>query len=160
MVDPSDLLDAIVTALRSNAPLVALLGNLAAAESIIPYYTDYSKGATNLEQRIFDQKPNSILACWLQTRTGNFNKGEAIKHDFALYLKPTARVSAVFTSIREGVCTVPGDSAKFKHLTIDPSVNPPENVGCRARTNFISQQYGLFDFTEITFTLTERGADV
>lgn len=162
MVDPSTLLDIVVNALRSNANLLAALGTKPATEAVIPYYTDYSTGSANVEQQVFDQKPGTAMVCWTQTRTGNFNKGEAIKHDFAVYLKPQGRISTVFLHLREGVVTSPVEpgGAKFKLITLHSDVNPIENLACRARTNFVSQNYGLFDFSEVTFTLTERGADV
>lgn len=159
MVDPSALLDSMLVTLRSNSDLVAALASpLPTPTAIFAYYTQYGLGKANLEQRIFDQPFNTIMGCWVGTRTGRFNKGESIMHDFALYLKPAGRVSAVFTALREGVCTVP-ETRKFKLISVDPNVYPVDGLACRARTNFVSQNYGLFDFTEITLTLIEKSVD-
>lgn len=157
MSDPDALIDAIITALKAITTLVAspLLANGTA--SILPYYTDVSDGTVNLEQTIIEQPPGTLLVHWLGTRTGNFAKNEAIKHDFGISCKPKGRVSALFVLVREGTCTTSGQ--KFKHTQVDSNVRMPENMQLQNSTKYLTERYGLRDFSDITFTLTERGVD-
>jgi hypothetical protein len=155
MQDPNVLLDAIVAALQSNSELVAALGS---ADKILTY-RHQDPGGTNLEQSLIDQPPSTLLVAWKGTRTGNFARMEAVKHDFLIGVKPSENVTAgaIWQLLREGVCAATG--MKFKLSTLHEAVNPPEAMQCAANTRFIAPNYGLFDFTEITFTLTERGID-
>lgn len=158
MADPDVLTAAIVTALQSISTLIAspLLANGAA--SILSYYPDVPEGDVNIEQTIIEQPAGSILVHWVGTRTGNFAKNDAIKHDFSISLKPRGRVAPLFVLIREGICATSG--LKFKHTPVTIDVRLPEELQIINSTKFMTERYGLRDFSDITFTLTERGVDV
>jgi hypothetical protein len=157
MVNPNTLIDAIVTAWKSSADVVAILGS---ASKITPYYFDMglsSGTGVNLEQQIQNQTPGTIMVCWVGTRTGQFAKTDTIRHDMAAYLKPGGKIADLFIALREGVCTSSG--MKFKLTQVDPSVRTPEEMSCKPLSRFVSQNYGIYDFAELNFTLTERGVD-
>lgn len=156
--DPDILTAAIVTALQSIPTLTASPLLADGANSILAYFPDVPEGDVNIEQTIIEQPAGSILVHWIGTRTGNFAKNDAVKHDFALSLKPKGRVAALFMLIREGVCTTSG--LKFKHTQVTIDVRLPEELQIINSTKFMTERYGLRDFSDITFTLTERGVDV
>lgn len=156
MVDVSDLVDKIVLVLKGNQPLVDLLGGDDA--SIVPYYQGVGN---NLDQEVQEQETNSLLIAWRGTRTGVFNKNDAIKHDFCIYPKYEGKMSTLWKLLREGVSTYPpGNNQPFKRQVIDQSCFIAEALNCIPKAVFISPEYGVFDFTEISFTLTERGVDI
>ncbi len=161
MEDPDVLVAAIVASLQSIVTLIAspLLTNGAA--SILAYYPDVPEGDVNIEQTIIEQPAGTIMVHWVGTRTGNFAKNDAIKHDFSISLKPKGRVAPLFVLIREGICTVSANPGEpFKHTQVTLGVRLPEEFQIVNSTKFMTERYGLRDFSDITFTLTERGVDV
>ena len=70
----------IVQTLQSNVLLVAELGGTPA---VIHAYHWGDPDSDNLEAVFTSAPPPSLLVTWSGTRTGNFTKMEAIKHDFA-----------------------------------------------------------------------------
>jgi hypothetical protein len=157
MANPNSLIEAIVTALQSISTLTTSPLLASGPSSILPYFTDGPAGQLNLEQSIIEQPPGTILVYWRGTRTGNFNKMESIKHDFGLSLKPKGRAADIFVAIRQGTCTASG--LPFKLTQVDPSVRVPEDMKCENSTKYMTERYGFRDFSDITFTLTERGVD-
>ena len=155
MLDPSDLIDNIVTTLQSNSALTALLANSSPA-SIIPFY-ESDPSSTNLEQAVQEQPSGTIMICWLGTRTGSFNRMEAIKHDYGAYLKSIGRASATFAALMNGVCSSTG--LKFRFSQVNNKVNPVEAVSIKPQPYLIGQGLLVYDMMSITFTLTERGVD-
>jgi len=157
MLDPDELSDAIVISLRSATALVSLFGG--DSNNIFARKLDYTESvAVNIEGELQEQPNNTAMVFWKGTRTGNFGKMEAIKHDFGIAIKPSGRPAAAFKAIREAECTDP-EIRKFKHLQVDTQVFPPENFTCIPASTFVAQGYGLYDASIITFTLTERGVD-
>ena len=157
MANPDSLIDAIVTALQSISALTSSTLLAAGPASILPYYTDVTDGTVNVEQAIIEQHPGTLIVHWLGTRTGVFAKQDAIKHDFSISCKPIGRVATLFVLIRDGLCTSSG--MKFKHTQLDDSVNLPEDMQLQNSTKYLTERYGLRDFSDINFTLTERGVD-
>lgn len=157
MTDPDLLTDAIITALQSIDTLISsgLLVNGAA--SIIPYKTNMEEGYANIEDFTLQQPAGTIVVFWRGTRTGVFDKKDTIKHDFGISLKPNGRAAQMFYLIREGVCSITGQKFKLTQVTSD--VRPPEDMQCQNRSVYISANFGIREFTDITFTLTERGID-
>ena len=165
MLDSSDLIDAIVAALKTNNDLVQLLANADPA-SISAYYHDDNAG-TNFEQRVQEQEAGTILVAWRGTRTGNFARNEATKHDFASLLSPSGKAGQFFAAFMNGVCqnytapmTTDSQNAKFRLTTIHGKCFPPDSVSMIPQPIFIAPQYGIYDTLPITFTLTEKGLDV
>lgn len=156
MLDASDLLDSIIAALQDIPTLLPFVNNDPA--NIYASYIDYAIPGTNTETSIVQQRPATIMGMWLGTRTGNFAKQEAIKHDYGLYLKPAGRPSTMFRAIREGIVTSKG--LKFRLINIDPQVSLPEQFYCQPKEISIAARQQIYTFTEVTFTLTERGLDV
>ncbi len=165
MLDSSDLIDAIVLALQANDDFVSLLKDASPA-SIVPYYHDDNAG-TNFEQRVQEQIAGTLMVAWRGTRTGNFARNEATKHDFAALLSPNGRAGRLFAALMNGVCTnyiAPGSTspqtAKFRLITLHPKCFPPDSIAMIPQPIFIAPQYGIYDTLPITFTLTEKGLDV
>jgi len=158
MTDPDVLTDAIITALQSIAALVASPLLTSGPSSIIPYKTDMPGGTENIEDFVLQQPAGTLVVFWRGTRTGIFAKLDTIKHDFGISLKPNGRAAQVFAMIREGVCVVP-EGRPFKLTQVTSDVRPPEDMACVNRSVYISGNFGVREFSDITFTLTERGID-
>jgi len=158
MTDPDILTDAIIASLQSIDALVTSDLLRAGAQSIIAYKTNMEEGFVNIEDFVLQQDAGTIVVFWRGTRTGIFDKKDTIKHDFGISLKPNGRASQIFTMIREGVCAVP-EGRKFKLTQVTTDVRPPEDMACTNRSVYIAGNFGVREFSDITFTLTERGID-
>lgn len=165
MLDSSDLIDAIVACLKTNNDLVQLLAD-ASTDSIFPYYHDDNAG-TNFEQRVQEQDAGTIMVAWRGTRTGNFARNEATKHDFACLLSPNGRAGRMFAAFMNGLCAnyqAPEQNGiqntRFRLTTVHGKCFPPDSTSMIPQPIFIAPQYGIYDTLPITFTLTEKGLDV
>jgi hypothetical protein len=150
MIDPDVLLGQLVTALRANADLVALLNGQASA--ITAYSATYPT-KVDLYAAIRDLNPPSILVAWTGTEIGQRSNG--IAHQFAAYLAPRGKVAPMFLALREGTISPSGD--KFKRYQLDPMVHFVDVLGCYSRQMIIGE--AVFEYYEVPMRITERGVD-
>lgn len=159
MLDASLLVDAVVTMLRTNTDLVALL-SIVEAEPIFAEYADDNR-STNFEQHIQEQHDGTLMVAWRGTRTGTFQRQEAVAHDLAIYIAPIGKVTTIFAAMLNGLCTnYAGDIRKFRLQTVHPKVNPVGSINLIPQPFLINQGLAIYDMMPATFTLMEKGVDV
>ena len=157
MVDPSELIDNLVTKLRAIADLVTEMDGDATR---IAAYHDQFPDKSSLAQAVHDMAAPGILIVWNGTGPGNFGRNESWKHQIAAYLRMKAEVPGdaangyyrLFRLITKGVPA--GDSVPMNYLEIHPSFYPMDTPSIERDTD----AEGL-DYFRVVMPFTEIGDD-
>jgi hypothetical protein len=153
MINPTDILDALIAKLREIEDLVEEMDG--DENRIYAFHSLYPK-ESNLAQAIFAQPVPSILAVWNGTGPGNFGRNEAWKHQFTLYLRAretdeaTASYAKLFRLLTKGVPASTGLALQYSTVHADCL---PMDTPTIARD---TDQESL-DYFAVSITFTEIG---
>lgn len=157
MIDPSELVNNLVTTLREIADLVTEMSGDDAR--IYAYHDQYPKNVS-LVQAIHQMPAPSIMAVWQGTQPGSFGGVDVWKHQVTLFLRardtsneptPTAYYR-LFRLITKGVPA--GSGVPMLNVTVHPSCYPMDLPLIQRQTD----AEGL-DYFEVPLSFTEIGDD-
>lgn len=125
MINPSQLIDAVVATLQTNAPLVGSMGDNAAAITAHHYlYGQDNRFAEMLAQ----MTPPAVLIAWEGTAGGNFNGQTIWKHHVCAYIRSANAANAgqfsyetIFWQMMNGF--VNGSGLSMRRVQILPTVD-------------------------------------
>jgi hypothetical protein len=155
MINPAELVDALVAKLRAVPELVAEMEG--DPQRIYAYHDLYPK-RTSLPLAIYEMPVPSILVAWQGTTPSSFGAGEAWKHNLSLYLRaretlegdPPTAYYRLFDLIVNGV---PATSAlKMLYTTVHERCHPMDLPSIQRATD----EQGT-DYFEVTVSFTEMG---
>jgi len=155
MINPAELVDALVAKLRAIPELVLEMEG--DPERIFAYHDLYPKRAS-LPLAIYEMPVPSILVAWQGTTPGSFGAAEVWKHNLSLYLRaretlegdPPTAYYRLFDLIVNGVPT--GSALKMLYTTIHPRCHPMDLPSIQRATD----EQGT-DYFEVTVSFTEMG---
>jgi hypothetical protein len=155
VINPAELVDALVAKLRAIPELVAEMEG--DAERIRAYHDLYPK-RVSLALAIYEMPAPAILVAWQGTTPGSFGAGEAWKHNLSLYLRaretfegdPPTAYYRLFDRIVNGVPT--GSAFKMLYTTIHPACHPMDLPSIERATD----EQGT-DYFQVTVSFTEMG---
>jgi hypothetical protein len=156
MIDPSILINALVSLLREIPDLVAEMdGN---PERIYAYHDQYPK-KPSLALAIHQMPAPSIMAAWQGTAPGSFGGIDVWKHQVALYLRARETFDddppayyRLFRLITKGI--PPSMGVPMINATVHPSCYPMDTPSIQRATD----AEGL-DYFEVHMSFTEAGDD-
>ncbi len=154
MIDPSEIVNNLVTLLRDIPDLTAEMG--ADSERIYAYHDEYP-ARVSLAQAIHAMPTPSVMAVWMGTAPGSFGGVDVWKHAVTLYLRagegggPTA-YCRLFRLITKGVPASTG--VEMLSATVHPSCYPMDLPMIQRQTD----AEGV-DYFEVPITFTEIGDD-
>jgi len=154
MLDPTDLLDAIVGKLRLVPEIVAALdGDI---DNIFAY-TDQFPEQTNVRDALLTQPRPSVMVMWQASGPGMLGRNETWKHRFSLYVSP-AKGTDPFALFRLIVSGVPaGGAVRLLNAQMHAAVLPMD-VPTFSRGAVVMDAEGhTLDYYEVGMTLTEIG---
>lgn len=157
MLNPADILDALVAKLKVITTLVDALGG--DATNIVAYH-DAWPASSYLQTALIEMKAPGILAVWRDTSPGNFGRNEVWKHTFSLIIRPPEAVEDgpgygdIFAAIVNGIPT--GSGVKLLNDLIHSGCYPMDVPTFTRQTIVVSAEASL-DYFEIRITLTENG---
>ena len=155
MINPAELVDALVAKLRAIPELVLEMEG--DPQRIYAYHDLYPK-RVSLPLAIYEMPVPSILVAWQGTAPGTFGAGEAWKHNLSLYLRaretldcdPPTAYYRLFDLIVNGV---PASGAlKMLYSTIHERCHPMDLPSIQRA----SDEQGT-DYFEVTMSFTEMG---
>jgi hypothetical protein len=146
MINPAELVDALVAKLRAIPELVAEMHG--DPERIRAYHDLYPK-RVSLALAIYEAPVPSILVAWQGTTPGRFGAGEAWKHNLSLYLR-AADYYRMLDLIVNGVPA--GGALKMLYSTIHERCHPMDLPSIQRATD----EQGA-DYFEVTLSFTEMG---
>jgi hypothetical protein len=157
MIDPSTLIESLVTLLRDIPDLVAEMGG--DPDRIYAYHDQYPKRAS-LVNAIHTMPAPGIMAVWQGTVPGTFGGVDVWKQQVTLYLRaqetfdgnPPTAYYRLHRLILKGVPMSAG--VPMLNLTIHPSCYPMDLPPIQRQTD----AEGL-DYFEVPITFTEAGDD-
>jgi len=153
MINPAEILDALIAKLREIEDLVAEMDG--DETRIYAFHNLYPK-ESNLTNAIFTQPVPSIMAVWNGTGPGNFGRNEAWKHQFTLYLRAretseaTASYARLFRLLTKGVPASTGLALQYS--TIHEHCLPMDTPTIARDTDQES-----LDYFAVSITFTEIG---
>ena len=153
MIDPSELVDNLVSMLRDIPELVLEMDGL--ADRIYAYHDQYPKRAS-LANAIHSMPAPGIMAAWQGTSPGSFGGMDVWKHQVTLYLRaretfegdPPTAYYRLFRLITKGVPA--GAGVPMLNATVHPSCYPMDLPSIQRQTD----AEGL-DYFEVPLTFTE-----
>ena len=157
MIDPSELVNNLVTTLREIADLVTEMSGDDAR--IYAYHDQYPKNVS-LVHAIHQMPAPAIMAVWQGTQPGSFGGVDVWKHQVTLFLRardtsgdttPTAYYR-LFRLITKGVPA--GSEVPMLNVTVHPSCYPMDLPLIQRQTD----AEGL-DYFEVPLSFTEIGDD-
>ncbi len=157
MIDPSVLIDSLVTLLRDIPDLVMEVAG--DPERIYPYHDQYPK-KSSLALAIHQMPAPSIMAAWQGTAPGSFGGMDVWKHHVVLYLRaretfegdPPTAYYRLFRLITKGVPASAG--VPMMNATVHSSCYPMDVPSIQRATD----AEGL-DYFEVPLSFTEMGDD-
>ena len=157
MIDPSVLIDSLVTLLRDIPDLVLEVAG--DPERIYAYHDQYPKRAS-LAYAIHQMPAPSIMAAWQGTSPGSFGGMDVWKHHVVLYLRaretfegdPPTAYYRLFRLITKGVPASAG--VPMMNATVYSSCYPMDVPSIQRATD----AEGL-DYFEVPLSFTEMGDD-
>jgi hypothetical protein len=155
MINPAELVDALVEKLRAIPELVAEMEG--DPERVSAYHDLYPK-RVSLPLAIYEMPVPSILVAWQGTAPGSFGAGEAWKHNLSLYLRaretfeggPPTAYYRLFDLIVNGVPA--GGALKMLYTTVHARCLPMDLPSIQRATD----EQGT-DYFEVTVSFTEMG---
>jgi hypothetical protein len=160
LINPSEIVDALVTLLRSIPDLVEELGGN--EENIFAYHDRYPKNIS-IEKAKYEQPSPSVMAVWQGTGVGNQGSFTVWKHSVSLFLRsaedpgddiPTGYYT-LYRLILKGVPESGVGEQPMIYQTVHASCTPMDDVPSIQRQSDAS---GI-DYFEITLSFTEIGDD-
>ena len=157
MIDPSVLIDSLVTLLRDIPELVLeVAGN---PERVYAYHDQYPK-KSSLALALHQMPAPSIMAAWQGTAPGSFGGMDVWKHHVVLYLRaretfegdPPTAYYRLFRLITKGVPASAG--VPMLNATVHSSCYPMDLPSIQRATD----AEGL-DYFEVPLSFTEMGDD-
>lgn len=157
MIDPSILIDSLVTLLRDIPDLVTEVGG--DPERIYAYHDQYPK-KSSLALAIHQMPAPAVMAAWQGTSPGNFGGSDVWKHQVSIFLRaqetfdgdaPTAYYR-LFRLITKGIPASAG--VPMLNATVHPSCYPMDVPSIQRATD----AEGL-DYFEVSMSFTEMGDD-
>ena len=157
MIDPSTLIDSLVTLLRDIPDLVMEVAG--DPERIYAYHDQYPK-KSSLALAIHQMPAPSIMAAWQGTAPGSFGGMDVWKHHVVLYLRaretfegdPPTAYYRLFRLITKGVPASAG--VPMMNATVHSSCYPMDVPSIQRATD----AEGL-DYFELSMSFTEAGDD-
>ena len=157
MIDPSTLIDSLVTLLRDIPDLVMEVAG--DPERIYAYHDQYPK-KSSLALAIHQMPAPSIMAAWQGTAPGSFGGMDVWKHHVVLYLRaretfegdPPTAYYRLFRLITKGVPASAG--VPMMNATVHSSCYPMDVPSIQRATD----AEGL-DYFEMPLSFTEMGDD-
>ena len=157
MIDPSVLIDSLVTLLRDIPDLVLEVGGV--PERIYAYHDQYPK-KSSLALAIHQMPAPGIMAAWQGTAPGSFGGMDVWKHHVVLYLRaretfegdPPTAYYRLFRLITKGVPASAG--VPMMNATVHSSCYPMDVPSIQRATD----AEGL-DYFEVSMSFTEAGDD-
>lgn len=154
MINPAELVDALVAKLRAIPELVAEMeGN---PQRISAYHDHYPK-RVSLAQAIYEMPVPSVLVAWQGTTPGSFGGAEVWKHNLSLYLRaretaesPPTAYYRLFDLIVNGVPT--GSNLKLLYSTVHERCHPMDTPSIQR----VTDAQGT-DYFEVHLSFTEVG---
>ncbi len=155
MINPAELVDALVAKLRAIPELVAEMEG--DPERIRAYHDLYPK-RVSLPLAIYEMPVPSILVAWQGTTPGSFGSSEAWKHNLSLYLRaretleddPPTAYYRLFDLIVNGVPA--GSALKMLYTTVHERCHPMDLPSIQRAAD----EQGT-DYFEVTVSFTEMG---
>lgn len=155
MIDPSTLIDSLVTLLRDIPDLVMEVGG--DPDRIFAYHDQYPK-KSSLALAIHQMPSPSIMVAWQGTAPGNFGGNDVWKHQASLFLRaretfdgdPPTAYYRLFRLITKGVPASAG--VPMINVTVHPSCYPMDVPSVQRATD----AEGL-DYFEVAMSFTEAG---
>jgi len=155
MINPAELVDALVAKLRAIPELVLEMeGDW---QRIYAYHDLYPK-RMSLPLAIYEMPVPSIMVAWQGTTPSSFGAAEAWKHNLSLYLRaretldgdPPTAYYRLFDLIVNGVPA--GGALKMLYTTVHPRCHPMDPPSIQRATD----EQGT-DYFEVTVSFTEMG---
>jgi hypothetical protein len=155
MIDPSTLIDALVTLLRDIPDLVAEMGD--DSERIYAYHDQYPK-RSSLALAIHQMPAPSVMVAWQGSGPGSFGGSDVWKHQVTLFLRaretfegdPPTAYYRLFRLITKGVPA--GAGVPMLNVTVHPSCHPMDLPSIQRQTD----AEGL-DYFEVQMSFVEIG---
>jgi hypothetical protein len=155
MIDPSTLIDALITLLRDIPDLVTEMGD--DSERIYAYHDQYPK-RSSLALAIHQMPAPSVMVAWQGSGPGSFGGSDVWKHQVTLYLRaretfegdPPTAYYRLFRLITKGVPESTG--LPLLNSTVHPSCHPMDLPSIQRQTD----AEGL-DYFEVQMSFTEIG---
>jgi len=157
MIDPSELINQLVTLLRD---IPELLAEMQGDDRRIYAYHDQFPQRSSLAAAIHEMPAPAIMAAWQGTQPGSFGGMDVWKHGVTLYLRageslpgdPPTVYYRLFRLITKGVPASLG--VPMLNATVHPSCYPMDLPLIQRQTD----AEGL-DYFEVPLTFTEIGDD-
>ncbi len=155
MINPAELVEALVAKLRAIPELVAEMDG--DAGRIYAYHDLYPK-RVSLPFAIYEMPVPAILVAWQGTAPGTFGGNEVWKHSLSLYLRarevfeadPPSAYYKLFGLIVNGVPA--GSGQKLLYTTVHDGCYPMDTPSIHRATD----EQGT-DYFEVTVSFTEIG---
>lgn len=154
MINVNDLLDAIVTMLRSNEDLVTALGGTAEDTRIEGYY-DTIQEAANSRAAMLNAKTPTLLIMWQQTGPHRTDRRELWRHDYIGILKANQNSAAVFDALVNGIPSL-GCGMRMLYTEVVDDCYSME-VPMMARRQVMLNETQFVDYFEISLSYVEKG---
>jgi len=159
LVNPSEIVDALVALLRSIPDLVEELGG--DENSIFAYHDRYPKNVS-LARAIYGQPSPSVMVAWQGTALGSEGSFAAWRHSISIFLRAAedagdeipAGYYTLYRLILKGIPEA-GDGQPMLYTRIHESCNPMDDIPSIQRQ---ADAEGV-DYFEIQMSFTEIGDD-
>ena len=157
MIDPNDIVDALVALLQDIPNLVEAVGGDEA--KIFSYRDRYPKNLS-LEIAKYQMPAPGIMVAWQGSGPGSFGGFEVWKHEISIYLRAGEESDddtpsgyyRLFMLITKGIPTNKGQAMQY--LTVHDACQPMDTPSMRRQTD----AQGV-DYFEVSMTFTEIGDD-
>lgn len=157
MIDPNDIVDALVDVIRDIPEVVQAMGDDSA--NISGFHGDWPT-QPNSSLAILQTNPPSILVVSRGCYEGQLGSMAANKFPVSIFIRPAEGDSgeAIATKILQGVPSS-GDPAgvKFRFLTLHPLCHPITDSPRFQRVPFLVAENTVLEIPELQLVLTENG---
>jgi len=150
VIDTSELVGDLVTALQAIADLVTALGG---DETVIFAYADSYPSDVSLAHAIHTMPAPGLMVAWQGTQPASFGGMDIWKHHITLFVRVTgANYSTVFRAVAKGVPNPSTNTVPMMNYTVHPDCYPMDLPHIQRQTD----AEGL-DYFEIPLSFTEIG---
>jgi hypothetical protein len=158
VINPSTIVDAVVSALQTNSALAAVMGNTPA--NIQAFHYDAGT-QMQLTQAVYAMTIPGILVAWDGTQGGNFAGDTIWKHRIAIYIRadntqgtnPQQSYEYIWYALVNGPVGGTGQNIRYINLLPDLDIMDTPSIGHRVDQNQIDYFSAallipeIFDFT-------------